>query len=304
VGAMAASPIRSLLGGVALVLLLAVLLWAPICDWMAPRRIDAPPGAAHRPAPRTVLLVSIDGLAARVLEEAEAPFLRRLAREGSAARRAETVVPSYTLSAHTSMLSGVGPGIHGVGWNRYEPWRGEIPVPTIYSVCADRALRCGLFAGKRKFAQFAAHEAGIDRYAYASSGAGVLAAALEYLRERAPDFALLHLPEVDWRGHDVGWSSRAQLEAIAQLDAQLAEFTEAARAALGRPLALIVTSDHGGHGTSHGSDLPDDLRIPWIAWGDGVAPGQRLGRVGIADTAPSVLSLLGIPNGEGLALGE
>ena len=38
----------------------------------------------------------------------------------------------------------------------------------------------------------------------------------------------------------------------------------------------------------------EDLRVPWLAWGDGVNPGSVVGRVEIADTAPSVLSLLGI----------
>ena len=46
------------------------------------------------------------------------PTLDRLGAEGLRARHAETVMPSRTLPAHTSMISGAPPRVHGVGWNR------------------------------------------------------------------------------------------------------------------------------------------------------------------------------------------
>jgi len=32
---------------------------------------------------------------------------------------------------------------------------------------------------------------------------------------------------------------------------------------------LIITADHGGHDTTHGSSMPEDMTIPWIASGPG-----------------------------------
>jgi arylsulfatase A-like enzyme len=61
--------------------------------------------------------------------------------------------------------------------------------------------------------------------------------------------------------------------------------------------SLIVTADHGGHGTDHGSSDPRDTTIPWIAWGKGVKPGVLEGRaVRTMDTASTVLWLLGLRN--------
>ena len=37
---------------------------------------------------------------------------------------------------------------------------------------------------------------------------------------------------------------------------------------------VIVTADHGGHGRDHGTERPEDVLIPWIAWGAGVEPGK------------------------------
>jgi phosphopentomutase len=58
--------------------------------------------------------------------------------------------------------------------------------------------------------------------------------------------------------------------------------------------SLIVTADHGGHGTNHGSDDPRDVTIPWISWGQGVKPGVLTESISTMDTAATVLWLLGV----------
>ena len=58
---------------------------------------------------------------------------------------------------------------------------------------------------------------------------------------------------------------------------------------------MIVTADHGGHDTNHGSDDPRDVTIPWIAWGEGVKPGRLVeSSVRTMDTAATVLWLLAV----------
>ena len=65
---------------------------------------------------------------------------------------------------------------------------------------------------------------------------------------------------------------------------------------------MIVTADHGGHGTDHGSDDPRDVNIPWIAWGEGVKAGA-LARPHLMtmDTASTVLWLLSVDAPKGWA---
>ena len=46
--------------------------------------------------------------------------------------------------------------------------------------------------------------------------------------------------------------------------------------------------------TSHGSDDPRDVIIPWIAWGRGVHAGPLAGEIATIDTASTVLWLLGV----------
>jgi predicted AlkP superfamily pyrophosphatase or phosphodiesterase len=66
---------------------------------------------------RHVVVVSIDGLAAYLLEDPKAPIptIRQLARDGSFAERGMTVSnPSVTWPNHTSLITGVRPEKHGV----------------------------------------------------------------------------------------------------------------------------------------------------------------------------------------------
>jgi predicted AlkP superfamily pyrophosphatase or phosphodiesterase len=260
-------------------------------DLTAPPSLDRAAQASGH-ATRRVLLVSVDGLAPWVLAKSEAPTLARLAAEGTRADVAETVLPSITLTSHTSMISGLPPERHGVDWNRWLPWR-HVTCPTLFTACGALGLRCGLVAGKVKFAHYAVDEPGMAHYGYGASAEEVIRLGAAWLRDGDPDFLMLHVAEVDTAGHRYGWGSEEQRAAIARVDALLARLVEDALAASPRPLALIVTADHGGHGTRHGSDDERDLRIPWLAWGDGVPRAATLPRVATTQTAATVLGLLG-----------
>ena len=70
-----------------------------------------------------VLVVSVDGLDARYLLDADAmhlrmPTIRRIMREGESARGVFGVVPTVTWPSHTTIISGVIPEVHGILNNR------------------------------------------------------------------------------------------------------------------------------------------------------------------------------------------
>lgn len=79
------------------------------------------PVAALAAAGNSVVIVSIDGLAADYLEDprADLPTLRRMAQEGARAKSMQGVFPTVTWPNHTSMVTGVLPARHGVVSNRY-----------------------------------------------------------------------------------------------------------------------------------------------------------------------------------------
>lgn len=257
--------------------------------------------AASRRAARLVVLVSVDGLAPYARKHARTPTLDRLAREGTSFDNAKTVVPCLTLTSHTSMLSGVSPAVHHVLWNHYDTQR-KVRTPTLFTRCLEHRRRCALFAGKEKFLHFAELERGVQRYEQQRRADRVIAQALQYIVSSEPEFVFIHLAEVDVAGHAHGWDSPEQHAAIEAIDAELGKLSDAL-AKVTRPVSLVITADHGGHGTSHGDDVPTDRYIPWIAVGHGI---QKLGHtvhpqgVSTMDSAATVLALLGIPAPPGL----
>jgi phosphopentomutase len=105
----------------------------------------------------------------------------------------------------------------------------------------------------------------------------------------------IHFPLVDGMGHDYGWLSWQQLSVASQADEAfgrlLAELD--ARNLRGETL-IIVTADHGGHDTTHGSSMPEDMTIPWIASGPGIQPKQLATIVHTMDTAATAAFVLGL----------
>lgn len=76
--------------------------------------------AAEAPA-RHVVMVSIDGMRPQVYGEGSAvkvPTIRRLMQRGAWSRGVTGVMPTVTYPSHTTMITGVLPGVHGIYDNR------------------------------------------------------------------------------------------------------------------------------------------------------------------------------------------
>ncbi len=258
------------------------------------------PDATHTPAPGAtamplapVVIISIDGLRPDAIGLAPMPVLEALAVQGAASFTAQTVLPPATLPAHTSMLTGLPPSVHGVTWNDYEPERGTIgsdSTPTLFTLAHAAGLRTLAVVGKEKFAHFNGPGA-IDTFLYATEGdRDVVDQALTALADDY-DLIFIHLPNTDYFGHSTGWMSETYLFQLTRTDQQLARLL----AALPAEATILVTADHGGLGTAHGANLPENRTIPWVLSGPRAAPGLVLNEpISVMDTAATAAYLLGL----------
>jgi arylsulfatase A-like enzyme len=268
-------------------------------------RAAAPPTAVH-PRPDTsltqhVVLVSIDGLRPDAIATFNAPTLKRLIDEGASTLSASTILPSKTLPSHTSMLTGQPPDRHGVLWNNVATADADtIELPNIFSVARSHGYRTAAFFSKAKFGPLQ-REGTLD-YSQAPGGwfgkwyaTRTVNDVANYLKDARPNLLFVHLSDVDAAGHKHGWMSPEYGRSVLAADAGLKRLIALADEAFGAGnFTLIVTADHGGHGSNHGSDDPRDVTIPWITWGKGVKPGRIGTAVKTMDTAATVLWLLGI----------
>jgi arylsulfatase A-like enzyme len=262
-----------------------------------------PPTAAEpsspSPTPRTVskrvVIVSLDGLRPDGLLHSDIPRISELINGGASSFTAQTILPSATLPAHASMVSGRCPSDHGILWNDLIPANGYLEGPTVFSIAKDAGLRTVMVVGKEKLVTLARPGTVDDFRGVNSSDEDIVQAALE---EAAPGFGVLfvHFILPDYFGHLTGWMSPDYLKGIGRDDAVVGTLVDGLRAqGLMEGTLLILTADHGGHGTTHGTSKPEDMTIPWIVYGPGVLAGAPIEvPVSIMDTAATAVWGLGL----------
>jgi predicted AlkP superfamily pyrophosphatase or phosphodiesterase len=264
--------------------------------------LSPPPAQPSNSVSRNVVVVSIDGLRPDAITTYAAPTLQRLMREGSYTLSASTIQPSKTLPSHTSMLTGQPPERHGVLWNNVTSAEADsVDVPNIFGLARAQGYSTAAFFSKAKFQPLQVD--GTLDYSQAPGGwfgrwssERTVSDVARYLADARPNLLFVHLTDPDAAGHRAGWMSADYGRSVLAADRAVGRLIGLADVAYGAGnFSLIVTADHGGHGTSHGSDDPRDVNIPWIAWGQGVRPGI-LGESAVRtmDTAATVLWLLAV----------
>jgi predicted AlkP superfamily pyrophosphatase or phosphodiesterase len=268
-----------------------------------------------------VFVISLDGGKPAVIAESEMPVLKKLVADGAVTWAAQTIFPSKTLPSHTSMLTGLGPAKHHVLWNNFEPQRGQVLAPTIFTLArkTDPQFSTAMFVGKMKFHHLwqtgsldvfdfkgpqtetpkaaGASEAALEIEKSVNPAQTVARSAAAYIAEKKPDLCFIHFPDPDSAGHKSGWGSPEQKEAFKVTDQALGQIIRALETSgIADQSVIIISADHGGHDKTHGDNIPDDMNIPWIAWGKGVKKGFTITQpVTTYDTAATALWLLGVP---------
>lgn len=244
---------------------------------------------------RRVVILSIDGLRPDAISLAPMANLMALAQSGAYSLSAQTVYPSVTLVSHSSMLSGLCPAKHGVYWNDYLPNLGYAQGTDLFDIAHAAGFETDMVVSKKKLIQVT-EPSSLDSFLFVNDRDTVV---MERLLEGFPeDFGVLfiHFGITDGMGHSYGWLSPQQLSVLFRADQALGQFLDALDARnLRSETLLIVTSDHGGHDSTHGSNSPEDMTIPWIAAGPGIQPKVLTSFIQTTDTAATAAFALGLP---------
>jgi hypothetical protein len=261
---------------------------------------------------KKVLVIGVDGCRPDALTKATTPYIDGLIRNGCwAVGRADPL----TLSGPcwSTVLCGAGAKKHGVtddgfvgaNFREYPDFLTliERSRPSLRTVAVaewkplvERIVRTADYKGR-------------------SSGKGDEATALEASTQIAdfdPDVVFVHFGAVEEAGHAFGYgpSVTQYLRAIEETDKNVGLLLAAVRSrknALNEDWLVILTSDHGGSGTSHGAAIPDHINVPFIVSGPSSADGFDV-IPALVDVAPTVFAHLGIRPGDevdwdGIAVG-
>ena len=255
------------------------------------------PTLTPTPAPpaRRVLILSIDGFRPDAMPLAPMPFLMTLLEKSAYSLTAQTVYPSVTLVAHTSMLSGQCPAKHKVDWNDYIPENGYAQVTDLFDIAHAAGMQTVMYVGKEKLRQVT-EPGSLDVFKFINDRDLVITE--DIIQNFPADFRLMfvHFPTPDFMGHEYGWLSPEQLSVLFRADQAIEKLvTELESRGLMEETLFIITADHGGHDTTHGYSLPEDMTIPWIATGAGIKPAALNSNITTTDTAATAAFALNLP---------
>ncbi|MGK0740505.1 alkaline phosphatase family protein [Leucobacter sp. Z1108] len=218
------------------------------------------------PPLRSFVMVVVDGLGHANLQ-ARAAHARSISRLPS--RRIETVIPSTTGAALTTLTTGRLPGEHGlIGYRIRHPKQGLLSTLKDWRDIPDRRAWQRSTPLFEFAAAVGARPVAIGRPAHATGGlteailsgaeyhgavtiADRCAIASRLLRAGEPIVAYLYIDELDKAAHADGWQSDLWLKRLEQLDAALDDLLRT----LPGDVGVVVTADHGM------IDVPEHRRL-------------------------------------------
>ena len=247
-----------------------------------------------------VLIVSFGGLRPDAIEAADMTTVKALMQSGAYTLNAQTIMPSITLPAYASMVTGTCPAKHIARWDEYVPQNGYALGTDIFDLTHAVGLRTVLITGAEKLRHIT--EPGstdyfgfVDNTDEPKDDTTVETMVIEQIREGF-GLMLVHFPDGEVVGHELDWMSKQQLRAFREKDESLGLFLEVMKSSgFYDGTLIIVTSDHGGHNSDDGSNIPEDMTIPWVISGPQVVPGELHTPIYIMDTAATVAFALGLP---------
>lgn len=252
------------------------------------------PTEMPRPDITRVVVISIDGLRPDAIDYAPMPTLQGLIAQGAYTYAAQTVMPSVTLPAHASMLTGLCPSAHGVTWNDYLPENGYAQGTDLFDLAHAAGMKTVMVVGKLKLRQITEPDS-TDIFIHVNDLDPKLAGRVAEITPNGFSLLFIHFPDPDIDGHTYGWMSMTQLLTLRRTDDAIQIVLNALdKAGMREHTLIIITADHGGHGTTHGYDIPADMTIPWVAVGPGIRPGILGSQVNTTDTAATAAWALGL----------
>lgn len=215
---------------------------------------------------RHVVILGIDGLGGLFVEEADMPNLDALMEEGTWTLSMQNALPTSSSTNWMSMIGGTSPDQHGVLNNAWQPGDSN-PPPTLFAVVRGQRpdAKSGMFHDWQDFDRLV-EEGVVDRRQHPGDEQETMDAALAWADANAPELLFIHLDHVDHAGHLNTWGSDAYFASAKVADDLVGQLRAGLESNGMWPYtALLVSSDHGGAGFSHGADTTPERPIPFVA---------------------------------------
>ena len=218
--------------------------------------------ASNAASLKNVIIISIDALHPAALNAGTTPTIYGEMRQGAFTLEGQSTNPPLTLISHAAMFTGLGPDKSGKADNQWQPGEPTIERRTIFNSAKQNGFQTGFYYSKQKLG-YLVNEA-VDVYRWSRDDA--IDSAEAFVRKPGRHFVFLHVSGLDFVGPEHGWLSKEYMEELSYIDEYLTPLIRLVKEQ--KNFVIIVTSDHSGHGKIHGSQHPDDFRLPFVIHSD------------------------------------
>jgi predicted AlkP superfamily pyrophosphatase or phosphodiesterase len=173
----------------------------------------------------------------------------------------------------------------------------EEPIPGLVELANEAGLQTAFFYSWEKLRYLSqpgnlSYSFFIDeKYDLPDGDKTVLSEAIRYLNTYPADFLFVYFGTMDTMGEELGWMTTQYYEQLEIVDSMIGELLNV----LPQEATALILADHGGHDFGHGTDLPEDMTIPWLIAGPGIRQDHEIrSEVSLMDTAPTLARVMGI----------
>lgn len=235
-----------------------------------------------------VIIIGLDGWGTWCMEKGEAPFIKEMMHEGSWTLNKRAVLPTISGANWAAMMNGTPVESSGITNNdptpTFEPLflTDHDAQPTIFHLLAEQRpnLETGVICEWGDFLNYA-DTLCLDffqRIPQASEHPdAIVDASVRYIQARKPFLCFIHIDALDHMGHSYGQGSDEYYAELPLVDDRVRRIVEGVKAAgIYDESIIMVTSDHGHEGTSHGGSSQLEIQTPFVIWGKGIMKDHEI----------------------------
>lgn len=239
-----------------------------------------------------VILILVSGMRPDSLNACNNSFVDKFLSDSVSILDAKTVVPSYTFPSIVSLFHSIPPQRNGIVRNEHVP--NVRPVVGLIEQLEKHSKKSASFYNwdmlrNINLPNMQAHTCLISHDHYENTDHDLTIEAIQFIKERTPDFVFLYLGETDKVACEHGYMSKEYLDKV---NAAWSNIEKLYNEFVG-DYSILVTSDHGGHEKTNGTDMPEDTTIP-IVINSPFRKSKKVDKVDIMDIPPTIARLMGI----------
>lgn len=252
-----------------------------------------------------VIIIGLDGWGSYSMEEAKVPFIRQCMKEGSYTLYKRTIRPSVSGPNWAAQMNGTP--LESTGITNNNPTPSFKPLfltehnaqPTFFHLMRQQYPKAetGIICEWGDFLNYA-DTLCVNYFKRifepSKNPESIVLESSKYIKEKKPVLCFIHIDAMDHAGHSFGRGTPEYYQTFEHVDGQIKQIVDAIKeAGIYDDSVIILTSDHGHEGKSHGGDSLNEIETPFVIWGKGIQKGKVIDETMIQyDVAATVAKIL------------